>query len=251
MEIFRHLLVTNAEIFTMYMPPLTDFIFGMVNNATCFMDVFIWGEGTANRGADNIVSCLNKYLTKYGVVGAAQPTSSVVSNNAKLGRLVVIADNCAGQNKNNCVIKYCCWLVEAGWCGEVVLFFLIKGHTKNECDSKFNKLKSGTRGVNIFTEEGLDAAFLKNNTKEIALHRVPVGDNSWRAWTKGLSNLYRNVESGQLKKNHIFIFGGKNNTRTTIARQLYRDASKIVSYLKSTTAGKSVPLTPEQRSKTV
>ena len=38
-------------------------------------------------------------------------------------RLVIIADNCSGQNKNFCVIKFCTWLVEAGWAGEVVLLF--------------------------------------------------------------------------------------------------------------------------------
>ena len=31
-----------------YMSPLTEFIFGIVDNATRFMDVLIWGEGTAN-----------------------------------------------------------------------------------------------------------------------------------------------------------------------------------------------------------
>ena len=160
-----------------YMSPWTQYIFGIVDNATHFLDAFIWGEGTANRGADNIVSCLNKYITKYGVVGEEQPTSNQASRGPNLKRLVIIADNCSGQNKNNCVIKYCCWLVEAGWCGEVVLFFLVKGHTKNECDSKFNKLKSGTKGVNIFTEAGLDWAYFKNNEEHIALHRVSADDN--------------------------------------------------------------------------
>ena len=41
-----------------YMSPLTQYIYGVCNNAKRFMNVYIWGEGTANRGAVNIVSCL-------------------------------------------------------------------------------------------------------------------------------------------------------------------------------------------------
>ena len=78
------------------MSPKTEYIFGVCNNATNFMNVYIWGEETANRGADNMMK-----------------------------HLVVIADNCPGQNKNFCVLKFCCWLVEAGWAGEVTLIFLI------------------------------------------------------------------------------------------------------------------------------
>ena len=42
-------------------------------------------------------------------------------------RLVIIADNCPAQNKNFYIVRFCAWIVEAGWAEEVVLFFLIKG----------------------------------------------------------------------------------------------------------------------------
>ena len=77
-------------------------------------------------------------------VGSCQRVGIIGGEGVK--RLVIIADNCPGQNKNNCVFKFCCWLVEAGWAKEVVMMFLIKGHTKNECDSKFNSLKKGRDG---------------------------------------------------------------------------------------------------------
>ena len=84
-----------------YMSPWIQYIFGIVDNATHFLDAFIWGEGTTNRGADNIVSCLNKYLTKYGVVGKEQSTCNQAMRGPNLKRLVIIADNCSGQNKDN------------------------------------------------------------------------------------------------------------------------------------------------------
>ena len=54
------------------------------------------------------------------------------------------------------------------------MMFLIKGHTKNECDSKFNSLKKRTFGVNIFTEEGLDPAYTKQNADDLT--RLPEGE---------------------------------------------------------------------------
>ena len=39
-----------------YMSPYIQYIFGICNNSTRKMDVFVWGEKTAKRGADNIVS---------------------------------------------------------------------------------------------------------------------------------------------------------------------------------------------------
>ena len=98
-----------------YMSPLTQYIYGVCNNAKRFMNVYIWGEGTANRGADNIVSCLYWDLEKQGIIGGT-----------KVKRIVIIADNYSAQNKNFCMMKFCTWLVEANWSGKVVLFFLVK-----------------------------------------------------------------------------------------------------------------------------
>lgn len=196
-----------------YLSPMTQFIFGVCNNATRFMTTYIWGEGTAARGADNIVSCLYWYLVQNGIAGGTP-----------VKRLVIIADNCPGQNKNFCVLHFCAWLVEAGWAREVVLHFLIKGHTKNECDSKFNSLKAGTRGINIFTEEGLDAAYTKDNKDSIDLKRVS-GDK-WKGWTAGLQTIYRKPTDQETLANHIFIFGA-GSTKTSYTRQKYHGSDKI------------------------
>ena len=143
------------------------------------MDVFVWGEKTAKRGADNIVSCLYIYLQRIGIIRG---------EGAK--RLVIIADNYSGQNKNNCVFKFCCWLVDAGWAKEVKMMFLIKGHTKNECNSKLNSLKKGTFGVKMFTEKGLDAAYTKQSSDYIRLTRLPEGETRWKGFTEGLGKTY-------------------------------------------------------------
>ena len=176
------------------------------------------------------------YLQRIGIIGGEG-----------VKRLVIIADNCPGQNKNNCVFKFCCWLVEAGWAKEVVMMFLIKGHTKNECGSKFNCLKKGLYSMIICTEQGLDAAYTKQNADDIRLTQLPEGETRWKGFTEGLGRLYRDIDLGQSLKNHIFTFGGANPNKTTVTRQLYRDDAKIQYNMMPTARSRAGKLTQEGR----
>jgi len=96
-----------------YFSPMTQFIHGIVDNATQKMHAYIWGEGLADRGADNIVSLLYWDLERRGLFKSS------------VGHLVLIADNCSAQNKNFCVLKFLMCLVEAGHAQKVTLIFLI------------------------------------------------------------------------------------------------------------------------------
>ena len=60
----------------------------------------------------------------------------------------------------------------------MTLIFFIKGHTKNDCDVKFNLLKHGAKGVNIFTKEELGASYTKDNGFYIDLKRM--APEKWR-----------------------------------------------------------------------
>ena len=137
-----------------YMSPLIHLLFGVACPAEDFMNAYIWEEGEANRGADNIVSCLYLDLVRRGVIHAGQQCRP-------LKHLAIAADNCSGQNKNKAVIKFCCWLVEANYATKVTLLFLIKGHTKNDCDREFNLLKEGQDREDIWTADKLDTALTK------------------------------------------------------------------------------------------
>ena len=107
-----------------------------------------------------MVLCMHWYLVGQGIIDGV----------TKVKHLVIIADNCTGQNKNFCVLKFCCCLVEDGWAGEVTLIFLIKGHTKNYCDVKFNLLKRGAKGLiylprrtcMLLTPRTMDVIFILN-----------------------------------------------------------------------------------------
>lgn len=78
------------------------------------------------KGANSVVSMLHYYLENHG--HHAQNIS-------------LHCDNCCGQNKNNCVVQYCCWRVLAGLNSSVQLNFLLAGHTKFAPDRSFGLIK--------------------------------------------------------------------------------------------------------------
>ncbi|ETO59057.1 hypothetical protein F444_22565, partial [Phytophthora nicotianae P1976] len=55
--------------------------------------------------------------------------------------LVVYADNCSGQNKNNHVIRFFLAQVQYGTFERVDYKFFVKGHTKNSCDRGFGHIR--------------------------------------------------------------------------------------------------------------
>jgi len=198
-----------------YMSPLIQYIFGIHDAASNIMNTYIWGEGDAARGANNIVSCLYWDFERRGLF----------SGQGKLGHLALLCDNCAGQNKNRCVMKFAMWLVEAGFIAKVSLVFLIKGHTKNNADKWFNYLKRGTKGKNIWDETSLDEAYTSNNGHLIKLFRVPA--DRWRDFDSWFHEYYMELPKGATAPNHIFTFGGEGNP-IIMSRQTFRDGEKIL-----------------------
>ena len=187
------------------------------------MHTFIWEEGTGDRGADNIITCVHMWLVAKGIV-PANAEELATWDKPKLKHLVIGADNCTGQNKNKAMIKFCMWLHESGYIDKVTLLFLIKGHTKNDCDSdrKFNELKMKQNKKNIWDAASLDAALSEINGDGILLKRVEEED-TWKAWCDSLGDAYRDPESGTITCNHIFEFG-TDEDECVVTRRKFRDA---------------------------
>ena len=101
---------------TYYFLPLTAYLFGVVDNATDDGDdrmrCYTWLEGEADRGANNICSCLLKDFKCRGFL-----------DQTNYGSLTIIADNCGGQNKNKHVVRLLMWLVEMHYFPQINLFF--------------------------------------------------------------------------------------------------------------------------------
>ena len=128
---------------TYYLLALTIYLVGIVDNASFDettgkfqekMTAYVWKEGEADCGANNICLCLLKHFQKQGWLHHKINSHS---------ELTIIADNCGGQNKNKHAVQFLMWLVEAGYFAKIELFFLVKGHTKNACDRMFNLVKLG------------------------------------------------------------------------------------------------------------
>lgn len=91
---------------------------------------YFWDEPTAGRGSEEIASCLKKHFEKYNIKGE---------------RLVVISDNCGGQNKNWCVVSLWSYLVATGRFKSVTHYFPVSGHTLLPSDQDFGHIESYVR----------------------------------------------------------------------------------------------------------
>lgn len=95
------------------------------------MHAHVYHEGVAKKGAHNMVSLNLKTLNDSGILWEDDIS----------GELVIIFDNCLGQNKNNMVMELLVYLTEKGYFKIVQCIFLISGHTKNPADRLFDVLK--------------------------------------------------------------------------------------------------------------
>ena len=74
-------------------------------------------------------------------------------------RLVVHADNCSGQNKNNFLIEYFMWHIQTGQHKSVKFCFLPVGHTKFSPDWAFGMMKRKLRHTKVSSLDELKQCF--------------------------------------------------------------------------------------------
>lgn len=86
--------------------------------------------------------------------------------------------NCPAQNTNKAML--------VGYAEKMTLLFLMKGHTKKDCDHFFNLLKWGSVGEDTWSAKELDRAYMKINESDIDLTRLDERINHWRAWSRVL-----------------------------------------------------------------
>ena len=88
------------------------------------------------KGANATVSLVHHYLANHG---------------QKEDHLLLHADNCVGQNKNNCLIQYLSYRVLMGQNKTVKLSFMLAGHTKFAPDRHFGLIKKLYRRTRVDT----------------------------------------------------------------------------------------------------
>jgi hypothetical protein len=182
---------------TYYFSPLGVYNLGVVNEAHKYSEedvrehlyAHVYHEGTGKKGSNNVASLIMKTLKHMGIL-----------DETKIGgHLVIIFDNCVGQNKNNTVIKLVSYLTEMGYFNKVTFVFLIVGHTKNTADRMFNLLKINYRIQNLYTMDQLQECLNKSNNVSILMTE----ESDFYDYESFLNLFYRDL-SGQVVVNHIF-----------------------------------------------
>jgi hypothetical protein len=113
------------------------------------------------------------------------------------------------------VLRFLVILVKRKVCKVARAIFLVRGHTKNDCDRSFNLLKKGIRKENIYTPEELFACMNKANDVE-AIQVPEDGFHDWDTW----ENQFMAAKIQKTNSYHIFEVdaerenGNKMYTRT-------------------------------------
>ena len=92
------------------------------------------------KGADTVISLLDHFFDNYG-----------------LGEehVLLTADNCVGQNKNNAVIQYLMYRAITRKHKSITLSFMLVGHTKFSPDGYFGLIKKLYRRSKVYTYDHL------------------------------------------------------------------------------------------------
>lgn len=182
---------------TYYYSPLSLYLFGIVDacQETERLHAYCYHEGDGAKGGNNVVSMINRYLDMEKGMPRSRMT---VTGNAWGKHLVLVCDNCSGQNKNKMMIRYILYLVETKKFAKVSLVFLIAGHTKNPCDRMFNLLKKGYRRRNLFDVDSTISVL--NENELVTVQRLKA--TNFRNWDAFLNTYY--LKPKTVKQWHIF-----------------------------------------------
>jgi hypothetical protein len=111
----------------------------------------------------------------------------------------LVFNNCTGQNKNRVVMRLLFFLVKLKVCATARAIFLVKEHTKNDCDRMFNLMKGLHRKSNVYTPTKL-LALMNTHPQCTAIQMEPSDFKNWDA----LQNMMVKKPDGILS-NHIFL----------------------------------------------
>lgn len=178
------------------------------------------------KGADTVISMLHHFFACYG-----------------LGErhLLLTADNCTGQNKNNAVLHYLLYRTITGLHAKIDWSFMLVGHTKFSPDAYFGLLKKQYRRSRIYTYRQLIDIINSSTVKGCNVcHPYRENDGSasfkYRAWSKWLAKYFRKLPG--ISNYHHFSMDFSNPGVVTARR--YVDSEKETFELLKKTVDSSV-----------
>lgn len=159
-------------------------------------------SGDCGKGANAVVSQLHHFFETHG-----------------LGETEVFlhADNCTGQNKNNCMIQYLAWRILTKRHTKITLSFLVVGHTKFAPDWCFGLLKQKYRKTKIGSLTKL-AAVVNMSAECNYSQLVTTEDGNTLVetydWTTFFAKNFKKISG--IKKLHHFIFDTEKPGNVTV-----------------------------------
>ncbi len=150
----------------------------------------------SGKGANAVVSQLHHFFETHGL-GESE--------------VFLHADNCVGQNKNNCMLQYLTWRILTGRHTKITISFLVVGHTKFAPDWCFGLLKQKYRRTQIGSLTGLAAVVNKSAECNFSqLVATEDGNTLVTAydWTSFFATKFRKIPG--IKKFHHFNFDVKH-----------------------------------------
>jgi hypothetical protein len=183
-----------------YLSPLSAFVFGVVDcsNKKTTLAAHTYLETDGRKGGNNVASMLWNELKRKGLT---TPGGTREFN--------FVMDNCGGQNKNRMVLRLLFVLVKLKLCFKARMIFLVKGHTKNDCDRMFNLMKKEYRNTNCYTPKQL-FEFINNSHEDVELVDV-MNSGGFMDWDRAQNVYMRTPES--IQKYHTFTVHGVNPNR--------------------------------------
>ena len=181
---------------TYYYSPCNAYVFGIadctIKPTTLTAHVAL--EDMGKKGGNNVASMLWQQLVKEGFV----PTPDAVATHKPIKELNLFFDNCGGQNKNRMVFRLLFYIVKRRVAARASAIFLVRGHTKNDCDRIFNLMKRDYRNMNTYTPKMMYEAL--NQSPQVTA--LPV--DSFQDWDALQDKHLKRLQSGTTNCNHCF-----------------------------------------------
>ncbi|CAH0555186.1 unnamed protein product [Brassicogethes aeneus] len=128
---------SNTSVFY-YKLKLSTFNLSIFDMATKEGFCFIWHEQIGKRGANEISSCVYRFLMEKANAGYKEVT--------------LYSDNCIGQNKNRMIVSMY-YYISKKYNISICHRFLEPGHTQNENDSIHALIERKKREMDLFTPD--------------------------------------------------------------------------------------------------
>ena len=97
---------------------------------------YVWDEVNGRRGANEIATCLYKYLMNL-------PNTKT--------HVILYSDSCRGQNKNHIVASSLLHILANSQSLQIIEHkFLVSGHTQMECDSMHSAIEKCKKVISVY-----------------------------------------------------------------------------------------------------